>query len=209
MPVIIAPVDAYPANFTTFADGDAVSQANFVNSMQEFADAITYLRNRTVPATPFVSPLAMGGEAGQTGAAYSYNMVSKLWAETLGAGDSITWAVDFGPALPAGSGPFQITSIDCWTINNAGHGGLSPAAGQSLSLDYHQPSSGVALQNVASFSDASAGAVLDTLHAFGSGALAHPIVSGASYSVTYTGESGANAQPDTDLHGIFFTIEAV
>jgi len=208
MPVIIAPVDAYPANFTTFADGDAVSQANFVNSMQEFADAITYLRNRTLPAVPFTLSQPLGGPAGQTGAAFVYTVATRLWNESAGAGDSITWAADFGVALPAGSGPFQITGAECWTINVTGHIGL-PAVPQSVSIDYRQPSSGPALQNVVSFSDGSAAAVLDTLHAFNSAPLAHPIVSGASYSVTYTGESGANAQPGTDLHGIFFTIEPV
>jgi len=226
MPVIIAPVDAYPANFTTFADGDAVSQANFVGSMQEFADAITYLRNRTLPAVPFTLAVGLGAPAGMTfnGSAvepptrpvsdypFLFDSGTMLWAEakaTPAIVNSISWALDLEAALPAGSGPFQITGAECWTINVTGHGGLTPAAPQSVSIDYRQPSVGPALQNVVSFSDGSAAAVLDTLHAFSSAPLTHAMLSGARYYISYTSETGANAAPDTQLHGMFLTIEPV
>jgi len=207
MPVIIAPVDAYPANFTTFADGDAVNQANFANNMQEFADAIAYLRNRTLPAVPFTLSQPLGGPAGQTGAAFAYNSTTKLWRETLAAGDTITWGADLGATLPAG-GPFRIVSVTCWTRCVTHPAGAPPVPAQAISLDYHDPAGGSAIaQNVTSFSDPSNGADLATLHSFGSGVIAHTIVAGGSYSVTYTSEIGAG--PDTDIHAILFAVEPV
>lgn len=208
MPVIIAPVDAYPANFTTLADGDAVSQANFVNSMQEFADAITYLRNRTVPAVPLTMSVALGGPGGTNGAGFAYDVLSGLWVTNAATPATIRWGIDFGAALPAG-GPFQITGIAAWTININVHAGV-PIIQQAIQLDYHNPASGsAALQNVATFSDTSAAPDLDVLHSFGVTGLAHTIISGASYSIAWDGESGGPAQPDTQLHAITITIEAV
>jgi hypothetical protein len=212
MPVNIIPVDVYPANFTTFADGDAVSQANFVNSMQEFADAITYLRNRTVPAVPFAYAQPLGAPAGpigtfSVGGAFVYTMATQLWNESAGAGDSITWATDFGGVLPVGGGPFQIVEILCWTINAAHLAGPTPVPAQTVSLDYHDPAGGSALlQNVTSFSDPSNGTDLATLHSFSSGAIAHTVLPGASYAVTYTGE---NLQPGADIHAIVYNLEPV
>jgi len=50
MPANLVPVDTWPANFQVAADGDAVSQATRTNVMQEYADAHTYLRNRSPAA---------------------------------------------------------------------------------------------------------------------------------------------------------------
>jgi hypothetical protein len=211
MPVIITPVDAYPASFTTFADGDAVSQANFVQNMQEFADALTYLRNRTVPAGSLVISAALGGPGGSTGAGFSYDPTTGLWAQGLAPGvpDVIRWGVDLGAVLPT-AGPFQVSAIEAWTINVSGHGGLDPATPQTIRLDYHQPASGsVALQNVVTVADPSPAATLDTLHSFGVSGLTHDIQPGASYSIAWECEAGLNAAPDTQLHAFNITIEAV
>jgi len=211
MPVIITPVDAWPASFTTFADGDAVNQANFVNNSQEVADALTYLRNRTVPAGPLVISAALGGPGGSTGGAFVYDTATGLWSQGAapGAPDTIRWGVTLGAALLA-SGPFQLTAIEAWTINIAGHGGLDPATPQAIRLDYHLPASGsVALNNVATALDPSPAATLDTLHSFSASGIAHPVLPGASYSVAWDCEAGANAAPDTQLHAINITIEAV
>jgi hypothetical protein len=211
MPVIISPVDAYPASFTTFADGDAVSQANFVQNMQEFADALTYLRNRTVPAGSLVISAALGGPGGTAGGTFTYDAALALWsgpspAPALPA--SITWGLDLGAVLPAG-GPFQVSEIEAWTISTTTHGGLDPATPQGIRLDYRDPASGsTALQNVVIQLDPSPAATLDTLHSFSASGLGHSIVPGASYSIRWICESGANAQP-TDIHAFNITIEAV
>jgi len=51
MPVIITPVDIFPANFQIAADGDNVSQAIRSNVMQEYADAANFLKNRSASAS--------------------------------------------------------------------------------------------------------------------------------------------------------------
>ena len=210
MPVIITPVDLYPAAFTTIADGDAISQANFVQNMQEFADAITYLRNRTIPSGSLVISAALGGPGGSTGGAFTYDAPSGLWSEAGGAGlpGIIRWGVDLAAVLPSG-GPFQVSAIDAWTIAPGGHGGLDPAAPQAIRLDYHNPASGtLTLQNVSTTLDPSPAATLDTLHSFGASGIAHSILPGASYSIAWVCESGANSAA-TDLHAVNITIEAV
>jgi len=211
MPVIITPVDAWPASFTTFADGDAVNQANFVNNSQEVADALTYLRNRTVPAGPLVISAALGGPGGSVGGVFAYDPTAALWSETSAPAlpGLIRWGIDFGAILPTG-GPFQVTAIEAWTINTAGHGGLNPASPQAIRLDYHDPSSGsVALQNVATVLDPSPAATLDTLHSFAVSGLTHTILPSASYSIGWVCEAGANAAINTELHAFNITLQAV
>lgn len=209
MPTNLVPVDTLPANLTIASDGEAVSEATRLLVMQDYADYLLYIRTRTLPPGGITVP-AILPEPASNGGPGSFVWVPGVgcWNENVGAGDVAEWPVAIMPTQTGAGVTWQITLVTIWTINDAGHGGLDPAVDQNLSLDYTDPTTG-GITNVMAVSDPAAAAGLDVIHSFGSGALTHSLLDNVTYTLTYTGESGANAQADTRILGVFFNLEVV
>lgn len=210
MTTVITPVDSFPANFLEIADGEAVSQASRTLVIQPYADAATFLRNRAAPAAGFRVPLSMNQPAfdGVTGD-WTFNDTLNVWTDSGGGvagGETAKWSVVFPFIAVGAANAWRIDTMTAWTINVTGHGGLTPAVAQVCSLFFVDPNNAVARTSVATITDPSAAAILDTLHSFSVGSIAHSLRDGAQYWLEFQAESGANAQPDTQIHAVYFDL---
>lgn len=207
MPTPIIPVDAYPASFTIAADGEAVSQAIRADVMQEYADAITYVRNRTVPLIQ-TWEISGGGLIHQSTPATYVGRADGGWQDVTGAGDFAIWKIPM-PVVPAGA-IWKITNVDVWTINVTGHGAPVPASTQSCEILRTNAAAGqFGATIVGPFSDPSAGAALDVDHRFSSGAISVNLNPAEQWYLKYTGESGLNSAPDTVVRQVVAQLEPV
>ena len=206
MTAALVPVSTYPVSLLVASDGDLVGNATRVAVMQTYADAITYIRDRTLPAVGGLTIPAVLHEPASNGGPGSFVWAGTGWQETAGAGDIAVWPVALMPTRTGASVTWDLIRVFLYTINLTGHGGNPPAVEQEVKLDYSVASTG-AVVNVVTFSDPAGAAALDAIHMFSSGALAHSLVDDVTYTLTYTGESGLNAQPDTLITGIFFIVE--
>ncbi len=214
MTTVVVGVDTYPANFLEIADGEAVSQASRTTVIQPYADASTFLRNRAAPSAGFRVPMVMAqpawaGASTFATAHWTFNDTNNTWVDSGGGvagGQTAKWSVVFPFIAVGGANAWRIDSMTAWTINVTGHGGSGPAVAQVCSLHYVDPNDAAGRTLVSTITDPSAAAVLDTLHSFGIGSIAHSLRDGAQYWLEFTAENGANAQPDTEIHAVYFDL---
>lgn len=196
MPVNIVPVDTFAANFQAAADGDAVSQAIRVGVMQEYADALTYLRNRSIEA--------LGGVFQVPIAPVGLYYAAAAWVQRWGwdpvnnglVNHSVAGVDEIAIPIP----PLIDTSFSDITIRvdgDAGSGGPHvglPASMPRITL-YRLDATAGTLTNVGNQVDPSAGiGAYDVIHSitYTPGA-AQIIDSDTSYFLSVRGESGANS----------------
>jgi hypothetical protein len=203
MPVNLVPVDAFAANFQAAADGDPVSQATEVNVMQEYADAVTYLRNRLFAGTLNVacqSPALVTGAAGLFFFEAGTSSVGQRWRTAFDTAGSIHWPVQLPPVG-------RITAVNVITQGNGAHA-APPATLATVNLYRVRSTAGsaVAVATVVTETDTNNAATIDTVHAWAVTAINETIDPLSYYVLVFNNESGANARPNTTIHRIGLTI---
>lgn len=190
MPQTVTPIGTWPSSFSAHADGDLVDGAGWLARIQDYANALQYLKDKANGLSvndrvycPFIAP---GQSAGAL--RFAWNGVGQNQIDVTSAG-----RLDFDLPLPKGATTIQGIVL----ILQGGAGGAHtalPATLPTLEL-YRFPEAGGAPVSVSGpHADLSATfAAYDAAHVISASALAHAIVAQNRYIMKVTGETGAGS----------------
>lgn len=211
MPTTITPVDTYPASFTEAADGESVNQATRTNVIQEYADAINFLKNRipgvggVVTQRKLFIPLGTAPQYKDiTGATVNYQRQSSggLLQQVVSP-DTLHFSV---PHIPGAKFSELVCALDGDIAGtHAGNVGTPPF------IELRRASDDYGHTIIASASDPNASplvAAYDQEHTFNTTFTQQTMNDTNRFIVTYKGEGGANAQTNgTILYSLYLVLD--
>lgn len=205
MPVGLTPVDTWPSSFEAAQDGDEVNQLTDVDVMQEYADAATYLRNRSAPNGGVTVTVMLDQPIATETASITSWSVADGWVEANGNGDSTWWAIPPLILAPQAGGVWEIDQVTFYTSNKTTPYGSAPSGSnrQNVTLQKGDLTSAGGVSDLVQFFDgAASAAALNAFHGWSSSSgLGFAYDPSTKWVLKYQACKGASATPDSSIWG--------